>query len=227
LKLQSSSKFFREAYPPNANIDNLYPSILSNNAGPHAASVGGGGLAAAHDYDTGSERMSRPALQQPKGHLLASPTLSSNTISIKENDELVISCSVNSSKPAANITMWVLKRPMNNYHQLTRRYLASGSNEVAPAAAADPNMIEHGLGIDSLGNEPPAFLNDDVRRLDLTERLNTKNRDLTMKTSVTTKFTVNRLDNHKLVACLAENNALDEKWETKRILNVLCKYSLF
>jgi hypothetical protein len=177
-----------------------------------------------YDYDTNNnERMhlagnsiiKQQQQQQQQQQPSLSASLNSNTISIRENDELVISCSVNSSKPAANMTMWVLKRPISNYHQLSRRFVLNNND-------LDPNSIDNN-NLDS-PHQAASYLDDDVRRLEISDRSVNQNRDFTLKTSVTTKFVVNRLDNHKLVACLAENNVLNDKWETKRTLNVLCKY---
>jgi hypothetical protein len=106
-----------------------------------------------------------------------------SSISVKENDELLVNCSVNSSKPAANLSIWIL-----------------------------PN---HRTSND-----------DDTRKVELNELFTVKNKDFTLKTIGIARIIVNRFDNLKSVTCIAENNALDEKWETKKILNVLCKYSI-
>jgi hypothetical protein len=233
LKIHSSSKYFRDANTNiNSNLETLYGSMLSNSINvptPTAMPSAQPPSQSHYDYDTNSER---PVQQQPVGNPfkqqqqspLSTTSLNANTISIRENDELVISCAVNSSKPAANVTMWVLKRPINNYHQLIRRYaLADTHNEI------DPNVIEHGGGMDggpSMSPSSSAHLDDDIRRLEIADRNVGRNRDLTLRTYVTTKFVVNRMDNHKLVACLAENTVLNDKWETKRILNVLCRHFL-
>lgn len=101
------------------------------------------------------------------------------SISIKENDELIVNCTVNSSKPAANISIWIM-----------------------------PNHRTAG--------------DDETRKLDIYDFHTFKNRDLTLKSTAVAKFTVSRLDNLKSVTCIAENTALDEKWESKRVINVLC-----
>jgi hypothetical protein len=104
-----------------------------------------------------------------------------SSISIKENDELTLNCTVNSSKPAANISIWI----MPNHR---------ASND------------------------------EETRKLDIYDFHTYKNKDLTLKSVAISKFIVNRLDNHKSVTCVAENIALDEKWESKRTLNVLCMF---
>ena len=102
-----------------------------------------------------------------------------SSISIKENDELTVNCTVNSSKPAANVSLWLVPN-----HRST--------------------------------NE------DETRKLEIYEFQTYKNKDLTLKSVAMAKFQVSRADNQKSVTCIAENTALDEKWESKRILNVLC-----
>lgn len=147
-----------------------------------------------------------------KSHLLPMSTSSStlppipgsmnaNTVTIKENEELSVACMVNSSKPAANITIWVLKRPYTGYHRNKRDLSILNVN-------SEDDYITGGN-------------NEDVRKLELAERNVVKNRDLTLRTSVSSRLIVNRMDNHKLITCVAENSVLNEKWETKRVLNVL------
>lgn len=121
---------------------------------------------------------------------------SGSTISIKENDELMITCSVNSSKPAANISIWVVR------DSFTKK------RSVLPS------------------NYPlNRFVDEDYesKRLDIIDTHSVKNNDFTLKTIATAKLTVKRFDNHKMISCIAENPVLNEKWETKRTLNVLCK----
>lgn len=123
---------------------------------------------------------------------------SSNTVSIRESDELLITCTVNSSKPAAVLSLWVMQRP-------SKRRRSSSSSRFG-----------HGPGDEF-------DLDSDARRLDIIDSYVTKNAgDMTLKTVSTSKFVVSRNDNHRLVTCVAENPSLNEKWETKRILNVLC-----
>ena len=105
-----------------------------------------------------------------------------SSISIKENDELTVNCTVSSSKPAANISIWIV-----------------------------PN---HRTTID-----------EETRKLDITVFQTYRNKDSTLRSVAIAKFIVNRLDNHKSITCIAENTALDEKWESKRVVNVLCKLS--
>lgn len=110
----------------------------------------------------------------------------SSAISIKENDELTVNCVVNSSKPAANLSIWLWKKSI-------RRSLDE----------------------------------DESKKLEIIDSHSNKNKDLTLKSYASAKLVVNRNDHNKFVVCMAENVVLNEKWESKRALNVLCNYKLF
>lgn len=131
----------------------------------------------------------------------------SNTVSIKENDELVITCIVNSSKPAANLSIWILKRKngKNQFHD-------------------DENLKSNNNEVDSPNDD--YFDVNDSKQLDIIDSYVVNNKDLTLKTVSTSKLIISRNDNHRLISCVAENTNLNEKWESKRVLNVLCSYIL-
>ncbi len=151
MHFDAASKYFRSSF-----IDNMNNELDENNILNEKSNM-------------------RPSLSGGE------KSASSTTISLKENDVLTINCTVNVSKPAANISIWMI-----------------------------PNH---------------RMINDaSTRKLNLFKHYSVSNADLTLRTVAVAKITVNRLDNHKSVTCIAENNALDEKWETKRTLNVLCKY---
>ncbi len=104
-----------------------------------------------------------------------------NSVSIKEDDELVINCTVSSSKPAADISIWMASSYNSNQNS------------------------------------------DDMKKIDISDFYTNRNKDYTLKSIAVAKYKVSRNDNLKFVTCIAENVPLDEKWETKRALNVLCK----
>lgn len=114
-------------------------------------------------------------------------------VTIRENDLLMIKCSVESSKPAANLSIWLMKN--SNYQQFE-----TYNNE---------NYI-----FDSLEN----------KKLPSYDYYVNQNGDLSLKSSLNSKFLPTRYDNHKFVSCIAENQAMDEKWESRKVLNVLCKF---
>lgn len=117
----------------------------------------------------------------------------SNTVTIRENEEFVVTCSVESSKPAANLSIWLLKN----------------SNQQQFETFKNENFI-----IDSL----------DAKKLDVYESHVVKNDDQTLKAVSSSKYSPSRYDNHKQIACVAENQGLNEKWESKKVLNIYCKF---
>ena len=99
----------------------------------------------------------------------------------KEYDELVIKCFVNSSKPAVDITLWIMEKSAKSF----------------------------------LMNKPI--------KLEKTNKYTIYNDDSSIKSIVSTKYLVKRGDNQKLLVCSAENAIINDKWQTKNVLNVLCK----
>ncbi len=102
----------------------------------------------------------------------------STSITLRENDELGINCTVSNSKPAADVSVW----------------------------------ITQGIHDDD----------DEMRKLDIIDYYSIRNKDYTMKSTAISKYKVSRADHLKAFVCVAENAPLDEKWETKRFLNILC-----
>jgi hypothetical protein len=97
-----------------------------------------------------------------------------SSITVRENDLLTINCTVGVSKPAAELSVWLIR---------------------------DSSMT----------------------RLDPSEYVVSQNKDQTMRTYAVVKYAAKRIDNNKNLVCLAENVALEEKWKTQKILNILCK----
>lgn len=102
----------------------------------------------------------------------------STSITLRENDELIINCTVSNSKPAADVSIWVTQ----------------GAHD-----------------------------DDEMKKLDVIDFYSARNKDYTMRSITTSKYKVSRSDHLKAFVCVAENVPLDEKWETKRFLNILCK----
>jgi hypothetical protein len=151
---------------------------------------------------------------------------SSNTVSIKEGDELLITCTVNSSKPAAILSLWVHKRQSQSQHHHSRSRLRRrrGTESDGHHVGAVKKRFDGKKPVDdNSDNDEENFDDDeDSRKLEIIDSYVIKNTDLTLKSVSSSKFVVSRTDNHRFVACMAENPSLNEKWETKRILNVLC-----
>lgn len=131
---------------------------------------------------------------------------------------------MNSSKPAADLSLWILKRrsTLSKMKRRRRKKRSDSSSSGKKQLQKTLNENESGGGDEGEFAENE-FAFDDSRKLETIDSYVTKNGDLTLKSVSTSKYVVSRYDNHRLVSCVAENANLNEKWETKRILNVLCK----
>jgi hypothetical protein len=72
----------------------------------------------------------------------------------------------------------------------------------------------------------PTIRDNEMRKLELIENYVLRNKDSTMKSVAVARYVAHKNDDQKALICLAENLPLEEKWKTKRVLNVLCE-SLF
>ncbi|CAF0732571.1 unnamed protein product [Brachionus calyciflorus] len=124
-----------------------------------------------------------------------------NTISLKENDELVLQCIVESSKPAADIK-FTIKTETNQNH---RDEMPSLNNNHFSSFLTLPPLTQ-----------PPKLAS-----LQSEETNIIKNSDSTFKTIHTVRLKANRLDHSKTISCFAENGFSNQKWETKKSLSIL------
>jgi hypothetical protein len=156
-------------------------------------------------------------------------SLVNEIISIKENDELTIKCSVNSSKPSANISIGLLRRPAasaaSSYNSIKKRDVIFDLNDLKPSSRNFNRLADIVDDSDDISfNNDQSNHESEARKLDILDRNVVKNKDMTIKTIVSSRIVVNRFDNLKAVTCIAENSVLNEKWETKKVLNVLCNF---
>ena len=209
MKFYSPSKYFREVFTNNR--DGVVGVGIGDGVGDVRAQSAVGALAV--------------------GNLANKfASYSTNTVSIKENDELLITCTVNSSKPAADLSLWILRRNLNANRKRRRRRKRSSSSSNSEISILSrksgkngPNDAENNEFHENDNEDEENNSGNEVRKLETIDSYVIKNGDLTLKSVTTSKYVVTRFDNHRLVSCVAENANLNEKWETKRILNVLCK----
>ena len=146
--------------------------------------------------------MKLPSNQESKVKVFPIPDKSQpyepeSIIAIKENEEIQISCIVESSKPAADIKFGITNPNSDETSQPSSLFLPSLNGLNSPAIAS------------SL----------------VTSSINTiKNSDKTIKTIYVARLKANLEDNGKIVSCKAENG-FGQKWENKKTLNIKC--SLF
>ena len=179
----------------------------------------------------------------------AAPTSDSHTVSIREQEELVVKCLVSSSKPAANLSVWLMSRA--SYHQqqqqqkqqlLMQRQRGFNTADGTYVAKRQPHSGGGGGGgrrrrkrsrtgryqvTQAIAVTASSWSNngggDVPRSIPLVDSHTLVNKDGTMRSVAFAKHVISRADNDKYVACVAENGQLNEKWETKRQINVLCK----
>ena len=134
-----------------------------------------------------------------------------SSLTVRENEEFFINCNVESSRPAADVAFTIGNLPTDANRHLTNSYLITalaGSVGTVSGAASTSSLISS-LSIVS------AF----------TKTI--KNDDHTFRTSQTTRLKAHQEDHGKVIACKAENGFSSQKWENKKLLNVLCKYDAY
>jgi hypothetical protein len=139
--------------------------------------------------------------QPPGSALVATPASVVNdlggvdgTITVRENDEFMINCVVDSSRPPADIKFSI----------------------ITPAEATTTNSSQQ---------LAPHLLNQPRSLLTSTTNV-ARNSDQTFKTNMHARLRASVDDHGKTVTCKAENGFSNQKWETKKNLNILCKQLL-
>ena len=134
-----------------------------------------------------------------------------SSLTVRENEEFFMNCNVESSRPAAEVKFTIGNLPdhgsnivsdtiINNH--LSSIYVLSGSAMSASSLISPRSVVSSFTNI-------------------------IKNNDQTFKTVHTSRIKVNQEDHGKVIACKAENGFSSQKWENKKLLNVLCKKYFF
>ena len=114
-----------------------------------------------------------------------------NTLTVRENEELLFNCVVDSSKPAADIrfsVMNIVDSTKNSPDPLMTLTYASTSS-LTSLVSSNTNIV--------------------------------KNSDRTFKSTFSARLKANLNDHGKTLTCNAENGFSNQKWENKKTLNVL------
>lgn len=127
-----------------------------------------------------------------------------SALTVRENEEFFINCNVESSRPAADVTFIIgnsefKQQPANN-DKIVNNHLSSVyvlSDESSSVGVSSSLSI-----VSSLTNV-------------------VMNNDQTFKTVQTTRIKANQQDHGKVLLCKAENGFSSQKWENKKLLNVL------
>jgi len=126
--------------------------------------------------------------------------LMDNSITVRENEEFFINCVVDSSKPAADIKF-------------------SMSRNVGASSEDNNKILRNFNSTEKLFRSASSLISTDMNIV--------RNSDRTFKTVHNTRLKVTQDDHGKVITCKAENGYSNQKWENKKLLNVLCKFSFF
>ena len=170
--------------------------------------------------------LNKQQISETSGSQLNNPSgyeLLDTSITVRQNEEFIIVCAVESSRPAAEIRFALLDSStanggnddpplINSLHSLNsntmQSYLTLSPNIFATPAPPQPALIP-------LSTQPASVIDS--------SSIVTANSDKTLKTVHTARLRVTRADHNKVISCKAENGFSNQKWENKKLLNVLCK----
>jgi len=137
-----------------------------------------------------------------------------SSLTVRENEEFFINCNVESSRPAADVTFTIGNLPIdannagNTNRHLSNVYLITALTGSAASASGSSSSTSSLISPQSIVS---SFTNT------------IKNNDHTFRTIQTNRLKAHQEDHGKVIACKAENGFSSQKWENKKLLNVLCK----
>ena len=144
-----------------------------------------------------------------------------SSLTVRQNEEFFITCTVDSSRPAADIRFVMLDASES-----------SGNSEDSPSGHPIQSLNSNSqLGYLTLS--PNAFNGETIsstaqppQHSSIVESSSNVvgNADKTFKTVHTARLKVGRDDHGKMITCKAENGFSNQKWENKKLLNILCKH---
>ncbi len=120
------------------------------------------------------------------------------TLTVRENEEFFINCVVDSSKPAADITFNAAAVSPNE-NKLIDFFSTSTLTSLLKRSSSLASLISHNTNV-------------------------FKNNDRTLKTVYSARLKANLKDHGKVITCKADNGFSNQKWENKKVLNILCTF---
>ena len=138
-----------------------------------------------------------------------------NSITVRENDEFLISCVVDNSKPVADVRFSLLHQINNSERNHQEILSLNHNNHISSYLTLSPHTSSTPAPFEAYPNQDPSILSINTNVM--------KNNDQTFKTILTAKIRPSQEDHGKVIACKAENGFSNQKWENKKLLNVLCK----
>ena len=143
--------------------------------------------------------------------------LTESSLTVRENEEFLINCNVESSKPAADIKFSISSN-------------VGGGNVIVGESISNNNYFLNSLPSSAGGNSLANFFSTistttlpPVQSIISSSTNVAKNNDRTFKTVHSAKLKANLDDHGKVITCKAENGFSNQKWENRKLLNVLCK----
>ena len=132
-----------------------------------------------------------------------------STLTVRENEEFSINCVVESSRPVAEIRFSVANQEPQE---------SSSSNGVAGKSPLYSIITSSAATSTTLPPFASSILSSNMNIA--------KNLDRTFKTSLTSRLRASSDDHGKAITCKADNGLSHHKWESRKVLNVLCKLIL-
>lgn len=151
------------------------------------------------------------------------------SLTVRQNEEFVITCTVESSRPAADIRFVIIDpddRGASNDNELLDGLQSLNSNTAQSylTLSPSPSPVHSSTGTTLTNLFLPSSSSSSV--IESSSSV-VANADKTLKTVRTARLRVSRHDHNKMIACKAENGFSNQKWENKKMLNVLCKFPSF
>ena len=136
-----------------------------------------------------------------------------SSLTVRENEEFFINCNVESSRPAADVKFTIGHSPDGGNNIVSESIVENHLSSVFVLTAA--SGAASSLSSSSTSLISPLSIVSSFTNV-------AKNSDQTFKTVHTTRLKANMEDHGKVIACKAENGFSNQKWENKKLLNVLC-----
>ncbi len=139
-----------------------------------------------------------------------------SSLTVRENEEFLISCVVENSKPVADVrfVMSSSSSSLSANDAPASQLLTLNNNDQSSYLTLPPLSLTTKIQHDS-----PSIVSVNTNVV--------RNVDQTYKTVLTVRIRPTQDDHGKTIACKADNGFSNQKWENKKVLNVLCKHSFF
>lgn len=168
-------------------------------------------------FNLDKSQLTDSSQQQSTGYELLDSSLT-----VRQNEEFLIMCTVESSRPAAEIRFDVVNSDGGDETNIDSVMHSLNSNSAQSYLTLSPAGL-------AFGAAQTPLLSLDARSPSVIESSSTvtSNSDNTFKTVHTARLKVSREDHGKKITCKAENGFSNQKWENKKLLNVLCEFLFY